>query len=182
MERGTRLTARNQLGIPTANIPIDGLSVGGHSDIASGVYFGLAGLSLAHSTNTPTPTTETTTTPTTTATPSSSPGAAAPDATVYPAVLSIGYNLYYGNTVRSVEAHLLHAFPRDFYGAALNLSILGFIRPEANYDSLDALVADIRTDIAVADRSLRRPAYAAHADDAFLLDFGWVGISPSHDA
>jgi riboflavin kinase len=34
-----------QLGIPTANIPISGLTVGGHEDVASGVYYGWAGLS-----------------------------------------------------------------------------------------------------------------------------------------
>lgn len=35
-----------ELNIPTANIPVDGLSVGGTEDVQSGVYFGWAGLDL----------------------------------------------------------------------------------------------------------------------------------------
>lgn len=35
-----------QLGIPTANIPIEGLSVGGNSDLESGVYYGYAGVEI----------------------------------------------------------------------------------------------------------------------------------------
>ena len=44
--RGSR-----ELGIPTANIPIEGLSVGGREDVQSGVYFGWAGLDLKGSGN-----------------------------------------------------------------------------------------------------------------------------------
>ena len=40
-----------ELGIPTANIPIEGLSVGGREDVESGVYFGWAGLDLKGSGN-----------------------------------------------------------------------------------------------------------------------------------
>ncbi len=34
------------LGIPTANIPIAGLSVGGHEEVESGVYYGWAGVNV----------------------------------------------------------------------------------------------------------------------------------------
>ena len=34
------------------------------------------------------------------------------------------------------EAHLIHEFEDDFYGSELKLVILGYIRPEKNYDSL----------------------------------------------
>ena len=40
-----------ELGIPTANIPIDGLNVGGREDVESGVYFGWARLGLKGSGN-----------------------------------------------------------------------------------------------------------------------------------
>src|SRR5204863_516768 len=33
-----------ELGIPTANIPIEGMSVGGKEDVESGIYYGYAGL------------------------------------------------------------------------------------------------------------------------------------------
>jgi riboflavin kinase len=35
-----------ELGIPTANIPIAGLSVGGNEDVESGVYYGWAGVDV----------------------------------------------------------------------------------------------------------------------------------------
>lgn len=116
------------------------------------MYFGFVGFSRPpisdSSPSTSTPTTRSTT------------------AEIYPSVLSIGYNPYYKNTVRSVEIHILHDFTRDFYGAALNLLILGFIRPEFDYVSLEALVKDIRIDCEVAERSLKREAYVRFKDVA----------------
>lgn len=35
-----------ELGIPTANIPLAGLSVGGNEDVESGVYYGWAGVDV----------------------------------------------------------------------------------------------------------------------------------------
>lgn len=79
-----------------------------------------------------------------------------------------GYNPYYANPTRSIEIHILSRFPSDFYGATLSLMILGYIRPEYDYVSLDALVEDIREDIRVAQRSLARDAYKKFRGDAFL--------------
>lgn len=90
------------------------------------------------------------------------------DATIFPTVLSIGYNPYYKNTQRSIEIHILHTFSTDFYGATLSLVILGFIRPEYDYVSKDALVEDIREDIRVAQRSLQREAYQKWREDEWL--------------
>jgi riboflavin kinase len=138
---------RAQLGIPTANIPIEGLSVGGNENVESGVYFGWAGLSVdAH------------------ASPS-------PSGSVFPMVMSIGWNPFYKNTVRSVEVHIMHDFPIDFYGAHMNLLILGFIRPEYDYVSKESLIEDIRTDIEVARRSLERIEYEKLRGDGYLVDF-----------
>ena len=86
-------------------------------------------------------------------------------------VMSIGWNLYFKNTVRTVEVHLLHTFHGDFYNALLNLTILGFIRPELDYESLDKLVEDIKFDIEVARTSLQRKAYLDLAKEPFLKDF-----------
>lgn len=137
-----------QLGIPTANIPISGLSVGGNENITSGVYYGWAGLS---------------------------PNAALDDPAspaVFPMVMSIGWNPFYKNTVRSVEVHIMHDFKRDFYGSHMNLVILGFIRPEYDYVSVESLVEDIRTDIDVAGRSLERAAYKRFREEEGLREFG----------
>lgn len=138
-----------QLGIPTANIPPEGLAA--YPSLDSGVYYGFVGLALSPSPDTPSRNTA-----------------------VYPAVLSIGFNPFYKNTVRSVEIHLLHDFAHDFYGAALNLLMLGFIRPEYDYVSLEALVDDIKTDCDVARRSLQRPAYDEFQQDGWLKDFEWM--------
>lgn len=96
-----------------------------------------------------------------------------PDAAgaVYPMVMSIGWNPYYKNSVRSVEVHIMHDFHVQFYETHMNLIILGFIRPELDYESVEKLINDIKTDIDVAGRSLARPAYARFAEDPYLLDF-----------
>ncbi|RYO91851.1 hypothetical protein DL766_006608 [Monosporascus sp. MC13-8B] len=150
-----------QLGIPTANLPVDATATPWIGDIKSGVYFGYASLALpsAH--------------PDYAAPPSSHPATASssapqpPSSTsspaswhVYPMVMSIGYNPFYGNRARSAEVHVLHGFAADFYGADLRLLILGFVREErGDYAGLEDLVADIRFDCAVARRSLARPAW-----------------------
>jgi riboflavin kinase len=166
-----------ELGIPTANIPLSGLSIGGHDDLDSGIYYGWCTLdrsSIAAQTTTtsvPSATDDT-------STPEKSSNHAVADLeyssskeaeeTVYPTVLSIGYNPYYKNTQRSIEIHILANFPADFYGATLSLIILGFIRPEYDYVSKDALVEDIREDIRVAQRSLEREAYESWKGDGWL--------------
>ena len=90
---------------------------------------------------------------------------------VYPMVMSIGYNPFYNNTVRSVEVHLLQDFSTDFYDTHMNLIILGMIRGELDYVSKEALIDDIKTDIDVTGRSLGREAYAKFAKDPYLVDF-----------
>ena len=128
-----------QLGIPTANIPLSGLTVGGHDDIESGVYYGYCSLSTT--------------------------------STIYPQVMSIGWNPFYKNTVRSVEVHVLEKFESDFYGAHMNLVILGFIRPEYDYVSKESLIEDIEFDVGVARRSLEREGYAKFKQDPYLREF-----------
>jgi len=176
-----------QLGIPTANIPLTGLSVGGHEDVESGVYYGWAGLSPSKATNQHPPGTE-----------SKYKHMAAKiyegmnsvmfgsswegdgnahdswtkdKGAVYPMVMSIGWNPFYKNTVRSVEVHIMHDFATDFYDSHMNLSILGFIRPEYDYVSKESLIEDIKTDINVAGQSLARKPYAKFSKDPYLLDF-----------
>lgn len=82
----------------------------------------------------------------------------------------------YNNATRSIEIHILSHFPHyNFYSSPLNLLILGFIRPEYNYNSLDDLITDIREDCNVAKRSLEREAYAKwRMSEAWLRDFAWA--------
>lgn len=83
-------------------------------------------------------------------------------------VMSIGYNPFYKNTVRSAEVHLLHKFTQDFYGSQMRVTILGYIRPELDYVDLESLVRDIETDIEVARRSLERKAWGVEGEEAWL--------------
>ncbi|KAH0529211.1 hypothetical protein TsFJ059_003981 [Trichoderma semiorbis] len=131
-----------ELGIPTANLPVDDTLTPWIANIPSGVYFGYASLALppSHPDH-----------------PSSAPSGAF---TVFPMVMSIGYNPFYKNTVRSAEVHILHKFGRDFYDAHMRLLILGFIREEKDYKSLEALIDDINFDCEVAKKSLSREGWA----------------------
>lgn len=45
---------------------------------------------------------------------------------------------------------------------------MGYIRPERNFDSLDALIARIHEDAAATREALRSPRLAAAAADPFL--------------
>ncbi|CAE7921760.1 anon-84Ea [Symbiodinium sp. KB8] len=65
-------------------------------------------------------------------------------------VMSIGWNPFYGNKTKTVEPHLLAHFEEDFYGKQLKLVVTGYLRPEMNFDSLDALIAAIHSDIHAA--------------------------------
>lgn len=130
-----------ELGIPTANLPVDAAVTPWIADIKSGVYFGWASIDL----------------------PASHPQASSSGGgafSVFPMVMSIGYNPFFKNTVRSAEVHVLHRFDADFYGAHMRLLILGFIRDELDYSTLDALVKDINLDCDVARNSLARDAWA----------------------
>ncbi|XP_031621432.1 putative riboflavin kinase [Contarinia nasturtii] len=73
---------------------------------------------------------------------------------VYKAVLSIGWNPFYDNKEKSLETHIIHTFDTDLYGQTLKLCICGYLRPEKNFDSLDALIAAINQDIENAKQQL----------------------------
>jgi riboflavin kinase len=147
-----------QLGIPTANIPVEGVSW--IETAESGVYFGWAGIQLpsSHPSLLPEPASST------------APPAAkvAEGWRIYPMVMSIGYNPFYKNTVRSAEVHVLNKFQQDFYGSEMAISILGYIRPEYDYVSVEALIEDINTDIEVSKRSLEREAWQKWREDGYL--------------
>lgn len=84
-------------------------------------------------------------------------------------VMSVGWNPFYDNEKRTAEVHVLHDFRNDFYGKRLRCVVLGFVRPEYNYASMDALIDDINTDKRVAAASVvDRPAYRKFEQDPFF--------------
>ncbi|XP_048854660.1 riboflavin kinase [Brienomyrus brachyistius] len=87
---------------------------------------------------------------------------------VHKMVMSIGWNPYFKNTKKSMETHVIHKFKEDFYGATLSVVLVGYIRPEKNYESLDALIAAIKSDIEEAERRLDLPDHQKLKQDNFF--------------
>ena len=85
-------------------------------------------------------------------------------------VMSIGWNPFWKNKERSIEVHLLEKFEKDFYGLPLRVLVLGFVRPERDYDSMDELIKDINTDIEVTRMSLAREKWASLKEEPWLLE------------
>lgn len=78
---------------------------------------------------------------------------------VFPMVMSIGWNPFYENKQKSIEIHVINKFLCDFYGATLKYNILGYIRPELNYTTKEALIEDINLDIEIAKKILAKDSY-----------------------
>ncbi|KAF9247111.1 riboflavin kinase [Melanogaster broomeanus] len=134
------------LGCPTANLPDEAIT---HmASIAKpGVYYGYAHLSLTNG---------------------QLSELRHEDLVVLPMVMSLGWNPFYKNERMTAEIHIMHEFKSDFYGYNMNALVLGYIRPELDYTSREALVDDIETDKRVALNSLARPGYEKYASDSFF--------------
>ena len=72
-----------------------------------------------------------------------------PDGRVLPGVANIGENPTTGVVAARLEVWLFD-FDEDLYGQTLETELVAFLRPEARFDSLDALVAQIGADAAQA--------------------------------
>lgn len=131
-----------ELGIPTANLTDDSiLDLLAHAD--SGIYFGFGQVVF-------------------------SSGGEAIDKQVHPMVMSVGWNPYYKNEKRSAEVHIMHKFHSNFYDQELRILVLGYVRPELDYVSVEALIKDINTDIKVSEASLARETYNAYRKDSLF--------------
>lgn len=56
-----------------------------------------------------------------------------PAATIYPMVMSSGWNPHYENEERSVEVHLIDVLLEPFYGSKLCIVVCGYLREEKKY-------------------------------------------------
>jgi riboflavin kinase len=128
-----------QLGIPTANIDPEAVSKV-ISGSSSGVFFGW---SLIEDFG---------------------------DGQVYPFCSSIGWNPVFKNANKTCEPWILHDFGGEsFVGKVIRLIICGYIRPESDFASLDALIERIHMDAEVTKQALRHPNYSCFKTDPFLL-------------
>jgi len=88
---------------------------------------------------------------------------------VHKMVMSIGLNPFYGNRKKSMETHILHKFDGDLYGKILKVIIVGYIRPEQDYTTLDDLIEAIKTDISTAETRLNEEVeLAKYKNDDFF--------------
>ncbi|XP_030373501.1 putative riboflavin kinase [Scaptodrosophila lebanonensis] len=87
---------------------------------------------------------------------------------VHKMVMSVGWNPFYNNKEKSVETHILHNYNCDLYGNTLKICIVGFLRPERNFDSLEALITAIKADIEEAKLKLDSAENLKLRDDPFF--------------
>lgn len=67
----------------------------------------------------------------------------------HPAAVHVGCNATFGETVPTVEAHLV-GFTGDCYGRTLDVDFLRHLRDTRRFDSVDELVAQMARDVAAA--------------------------------
>ena len=89
---------------------------------------------------------------------------------VFKAVTSVGWNPYFDNAEKTVEPHIMHAFDGDFYGCRLKLLVCAYLRPEKNFESMQALIDAIQDDIRNTDNLLDGDEYAALRGHEFFDD------------
>lgn len=144
-----------ELGIPTANVPVQELSktING---LQLGVYFGFAKIkAVDHEPETVSRNNGTKVKMNYGRFLSRENG----DLDILPVVLSVGKNPFYDNDFKTAELYIVHEFDNDFYGAQVKFNILGYIRPELNYTTKEALIQDIKIDIKTALKVLNTENY-----------------------
>ena len=172
------------LGIPTANLAAEAPGVAAALEgLPTGVYFGWAsvgdGTTAASAGGAAASPLEAAAAaaaeaaaaaaPAAPALPAAAPALPAAAPAVHKMVMSIGWNPFFKNERKAVEPHLLHDFGgADFYGEELRLVLCGYMRPELNYTSLEALVAAIHADIDHSRALLGEAPFDALAGDASL--------------
>ncbi|KAI1792836.1 riboflavin kinase [Ganoderma leucocontextum] len=134
------------LGCPTANLPDESI-IPMSSVTKTGVYYGYAQVSRERDGKTI---------------------LLEEDGRVLPMVMSLGWNPFYKNERMSAEIHVIHNFRSDFYGHDMKVMVLGYIRPELDYISREALIEDIETDKHVALKSIAREGYQQFESDSFF--------------
>ena len=87
---------------------------------------------------------------------------------VYKMVANIGKNPSFNNEYVTVEVHLLHQFEEDFYDESLRVLILGSIRTESKFNSLEELKEAIHTDCGIANGLLDEKDVAEYQHYSFF--------------
>ncbi|NEC92360.1 bifunctional riboflavin kinase/FAD synthetase [Streptomyces sp. SID12501] len=69
------------------------------------------------------------------------------DGEVMPAAISVGTNPQFDGTERTVEAYAIDRVGLDLYGLHVAVDFLAFVRGQAKFDSLDALLVQMSEDV-----------------------------------
>eukprot|EP00092_Neocalanus_flemingeri_P010383 GFUD01011191.1.p1 GENE.GFUD01011191.1~~GFUD01011191.1.p1 ORF type:complete len:156 (-),score=51.38 GFUD01011191.1:72-539(-) len=88
---------------------------------------------------------------------------------VFDMVMSVGYNPFYNNEKRAMETHIIHKFEGDLYGKMLSVIMVGYLRAEANYDSMEKLVQAIENDIDNGKKLNLEDKFAKFKNDQFFF-------------
>lgn len=86
-----------------------------------------------------------------------------PGGGILPAVASYGRRPQFDNGAPLLEVHVLD-FAGDLYGEAVVVAFHGWIRPELKFDSVDALIATMATDVGTARTILARAGHGTPLD------------------
>ncbi|ODV94234.1 hypothetical protein PACTADRAFT_29258, partial [Pachysolen tannophilus NRRL Y-2460] len=83
---------------------------------------------------------------------------------VYAMSMSLGYNPFYGNLIeKAVEIHIIHDFKgKSFYGCNISFVILGYLRPELNFSSLQVLIDEINKDVEITKQLCSKEGYLSY--------------------
>eukprot|EP00270_Netrium_digitus_P011822 TRINITY_DN3782_c0_g2_i1.p1 TRINITY_DN3782_c0_g2~~TRINITY_DN3782_c0_g2_i1.p1 ORF type:complete len:145 (+),score=36.42 TRINITY_DN3782_c0_g2_i1:39-437(+) len=100
---------------------------------------------------------------------------------IFKMVMSVGWNPFFDNDQKTVEPWLLHDFGEDFYGEELRLVVVGYIRPEADFPALDALVERIHEDGRIAAAALDVSPYNEFHSHPYLLPSSALPTSSKED-
>ena len=64
----------------------------------------------------------------------------------------------------------MHDFQGDFYGSLLKVCIVGYLRPEKNFNSLDELIQAINDDIRLSKQYLDHDEFALYKSHSFFVE------------
>ncbi len=84
----------------------------------------------------------------------------APGPQVFPAAISVGTNPQFGHEPRRIESYVLDRDDLDLYGRPVAVEFVDRVRGQDTYDSVDALITQIRADV----EHVRRVLAADQAD------------------
>eukprot|EP00747_Dinoflagellata_sp_TGD_P179174 gnl/TRDRNA2_/TRDRNA2_29527_c0_seq1.p1 gnl/TRDRNA2_/TRDRNA2_29527_c0~~gnl/TRDRNA2_/TRDRNA2_29527_c0_seq1.p1 ORF type:complete len:444 (-),score=70.44 gnl/TRDRNA2_/TRDRNA2_29527_c0_seq1:106-1401(-) len=92
-----------------------------------------------------------------------------PEPGIHKVAMSMGWNPTFSDVrAKTIEPWILHKFSKDFYGCTLRLLVLGYIRPEAKFESVDQLIPEISSDGEFCSAVLDSPKLACYRSDRFL--------------